>query len=311
MPKRVIFDTDPGVDDTMALLFMLRSPELEVEALTTVFGNVDVEQTTRNALVVLDVAGRPEIPVAKGAGRPLMRQRRTGGARVHGSNGLGGIEIPVTSAVPSGQRAAQLIVDKIMASPGQISLIAVGPLTNVALAVSLEPLIAQNVLELVIMGGAATVPGNASPLAEANIHNDPEAASIVLHAGFPLTMVGLDVTHKSVMSPEFVEALKRDGGAQSAFIHAISAHYGEQYRQRTGQFGFPVHDSSAALYAIDPGYFKTERWFVDVETKSDRGAGQTMADRRSQWEREPNVTVCLDVDNKRFLELYRQRLAGV
>jgi purine nucleosidase len=310
MAKRVIFDTDPGVDDAMALLFLLRSPELELEAVTTVYGNVDVEQTTRNALIVLDIAGRADVPVARGADRPLLRERRRTGAIVHGDNGLGGIELPTPSRGPVDRRAAELIAERVMASPGQISLVAVGPLTNVALAARLEPLLAGNVREVVIMGGAATVPGNTTPLAEANIANDPEAASIVFHAGFPLAMVGLDVTHQVVMSPEYVEELGRSGTREGELIHAITGHYGSHYAARTGRPGFPVHDSSAVLYAIDLGYFRTERWFVDVETRSERAFGQTMADRRGQWEREPNANVCLDVDADRFLALYKERLTS-
>lgn len=310
MAKRVIFDTDPGVDDAMALLFMLRSPELQVEAVTTVFGNVDVEQTTRNALIVLDIAGRADIPVAGGSGRPLVRDRRRSGAAVHGENGLGGIDLPAPSSRPSERRAAELIVERVMAAPGEISLIAVGPLTNVALAARLEPRIAERVRELVIMGGAATVPGNTTPVAEANIANDPEAAWIVFHAGFPLTMVGLDVTQQVVMTPAYLDELKRSANRQTEFIHAIARHYGDHYARRTGRRGFPVHDSSAALYAIDPSYFRTERWFVDVETRSERAFGQTLADRRGQWEREPNADVCVGVDADRFLALFKERVTG-
>ena len=310
MPKRVIFDTDPGVDDSMALLFMLCSPELQVEAVTTVFGNVDVEQTTRNALIVLDVAGRADIPVARGSGRPLLRERRRTGSLVHAENGLGGIELPTPSREPSRQRAAELIVERVMATPGRLSLVAVAPLTNIALAVRLEPLIAQSVRELVIMGGAATVPGNTTPVAEANIANDPEAAWIVFHAGFPLTMVGLDVTTQVTMTPEYLAELKHSGTPEGEFIHAIAQHYSSHYARRTGRAGFPVHDSSAVLYAIDPSYFQTERWFVDVETKSERAFGQTIADRRGQWEREPNVNVCLGVNAEPFLALYRERITS-
>lgn len=308
MAKRVIFDTDPGVDDAMALLFLLRSPELQLDAVTTVFGNVDVEQTTRNALIVLDVAGHSEIPVARGSSRPLLRGPR-GASAVHGENGLGGIDLPTPSAQPVGRRAAELIVERVMASPGQISLIAVGPLTNLALAVRLEPLIAPNVRELVIMGGAATVPGNATPVAESNIAADPEAAQIVFHAGFPLTMVGLDVTMQALVLPTHLEEVKRSGGRAGEFIHAIAAHYGRHHTARTGRLGSPAHDSLAVLYALDPVYFRSEHWYVDVETRSERAFGQTMADRRGQWGHEPNVNVCLEIDADRFLALYLERLA--
>ena len=290
MPRRVIFDTDPGVDDAMALFFLLRSPELELEAITTVFGNVDVEQTTRNALILLDVAERAEIPVAEGAGRPLMphRQRQQGGA--------------------GSQRAAELFVERVMAAPGEITLIAVGPLTNIALATCLEPRIVENVRELIIMGGAATVPGNVTPLAEANFHNDPEAASIVVAAGYTLALVGLDVTLQALIEPGQVDVLRERGGEVGAFIHAISSHYGAHYARRTGRHGFPMHDSAAVLYAIAPDYFSTEHWYLEVETTSPRGAGMVMTDRRGRWGQPSNADICIGIDAPRFLRLYLDRL---
>ena len=310
MPRRVIFDTDPGVDDAMALFFLLRSPELELEAITTVFGNVDVEQTTRNALILLDVAGRAEIPVAGGAGRPLMphRQRQQGGALVHGDNGLGGVSLPAPSRSAGSQRAAELIVERVMAAPGEITLVAVGPLTNIALATCLEPRIVENVRELIVMGGAATVPGNVTPLAEANFHNDPEAASIVVAAGYKLALVGLDVTLQALIEPGQVDVLRERGGEVGAFIHAISSHYGARYLRRTGRSGFPMHDSAAILYAVDPGYFATEHWYVEIETTSPRGAGMVMTDRRGRWGQPPNADVCIGIDAPRFLRLYLDRL---
>jgi len=309
-PRRVIFDTDPGVDDAMALFFLLQSPELTIDAVTTVFGNVDVEQTTRNAIILLDIAGRTDIVVAPGADRPLMphRRRQLGGAVVHGDNGLGGVALPEPSRPAGQQRAAELIVERVMASPGEITLIAVGPLTNIALATCLEPRIVEYVHELIIMGGAATVPGNASPLAEANFHNDPEAASIVLAAGYTLALVGLDVTLQALISLEAVEQLRRDGGAVGAFTHAISNHYGAHYAQRTGRPGFPMHDSAAVMYAIDRGYFTTEHWYLEVETTSPRASGMVMTDTRGRWQHAPNANVCVSIDNDRFLRLYLDRL---
>lgn len=312
MSRRVIFDTDPGVDDAMALFFLLQSPELELEAVTTVFGNVDVEQTTRNAAILLDIAGRADIPVSQGAGRPLMpqRQRQSGGAVVHGDNGLGGVALPPPSRKAGTQRAAETIVERVMAAPGEITLLAVGPLTNVALATCLEPRIVENVRELIVMGGAATVPGNVSPLAEANFHNDPEAASIVVAAGYRLALVGLDVTLQAIVTPEQIDLLRERGGEVGAFIHAIGAHYGAHYARRTGRIGFPMHDSAAIMYAIDPGYFQTERWYIEIETASPRAMGMVMADRRGRWGQPSNADVCVGLDAERFLRLYLDRLTG-
>jgi len=310
MSRRVIFDTDPGVDDAMALFFLLQSPELELEAVTTVFGNVDVEQTTRNAVILLDIAGRADIPVVPGAGRPLLprRQRQLGGAVVHGDNGLGGVQLPQPSRAAGVQRAAELIVERVMASPGELSVIAVGPLTNVALATCLEPRIVEHVHELIVMGGAATVPGNVTPLAEANFHNDPEAASIVVAAGYRLALIGLDVTLQAIITPEQVDVLRQRGGEVGAFIHAIGAHYGAHYQRRTGRIGFPMHDSAAVMYAVDPGCFQTERWYLEIETASPRASEMVLTDRRGRWGQPPNADVCIGIDAERFLTLYLDRL---
>jgi purine nucleosidase len=229
---------------------------------------------------------------------------------VHGDNGLGGADLPAPSREADAGRAAAEIVGRIMASPGEITVIAVGPLTNVALATRLEPRIVENVHQLVIMGGAATVPGNVSPVAEANIHNDPEAARIVFEAGFPLTMVGLDVTLQAIITPDEIEALREKGGAAGAFIHAISAHYGDHYAGRSGRIGFPMHDSAAVLYALDAGYFQTGRWYSEIETQSERAAGMVICDRRGRSGQPPNATICLGIDAEQFLALYVERLTS-
>lgn len=309
MPRRVILDTDPGVDDTMALFLLLHSPELQLDAVTTVFGNVDVEQTTRNIIIALDIAGRSDLPVARGADRPLLRNRQTDGAAVHGGNGLGGAALPQPSRQAGSQHAAALIVERVMAAPGEITLIAVGPLTNLAIATRLEPRIVENVEQVVVMGGAVTVPGNVSPVAEANIHNDPEAAQIVLGAGFPLALIGLDVTLQAIITLDDVAVLRTTAGPEGEFIHAITVNYGDRHTNRLGHYGFPMHDASAVLYAIDPGYFKTERWYLEVETHSERAVGLVMADRRGWWKQPPNADVCLEIDSERFRQFYLDRLA--
>lgn len=308
--KRILFDTDPGVDDSMAILLAFSSPEIEVEGLSTVFGNTGVDVTTGNALRLVELAGRPDIPVAAGAGKPLLRPNTSNGWRVHGKNGLGQAELPEPTTEPDPRRAPQLIIDTIMANPGEITLVPLGPLTNVALAVATEPRIAQNVKEVVLMGGAATVPGNASPVAEANIRNDPEAAHIVFHAGWPITMIGLDVTMKSVMSQDYLDGLKAANTPFTDFVHAITGHYLNFYREHGFTSGMPVHDSSALAYVIDPSLFTTERAFVDVDHLSPHHHGQTVADWRGQRGVDPNVNVAVAVDSERFLDLYRRRLTG-
>jgi inosine-uridine nucleoside N-ribohydrolase len=305
--KRIIIDCDPGVDDSMAILFAFNSPEVQVEGLTTVFGNTETAITTQNALRLVELAGRPDVPVAMGAAKPLLRPFTGDGWVVHGRNGLGEVAYPEPKLQPDRRRAAQFIVDTIMANPGEITLVPVGPLTNVALAVLLEPRIAQHVAQVVLMGGAAAMPGNVSAVAEANIRNDPEAAHIVFRAGWPLVMVGLDVTTKTVMSDAYMEELRSANNRYTDFIYAISRHYNNFYKQIGITEGFHVHDSSALAYVIDPTLFTTRPAFVDVEYHSPHHDGQTVADWRGRRE-PPNTLVCVDVESERFLELYRQRL---
>jgi len=310
MPKRIIFDTDTGVDDAMALLLILRSPELELEGVTTVFGNSTVDNCTRNALAVLELGGRPDVPVARGAHRPLLRAFRGKGYTVHGENGLGNVEMPLPKREPVGMPAARFIVEKVMAAPGEISLVAVGPLANLALAARLEPRIVDAVREVIIMGGAATVGGNASAAAEANIYNDPESASIVFSAGWPLTMVGLDVTLQVHIGPDYLDRLKAAATPLTDFIIAITDFYSRNYLRRYGIRGFFVHDSSAVAYAIDPTLFETQMLPVVIDTTHGPSAGRTVADLR-QDSQEPNINVCLGVDAERFLQLYFDRIIQV
>jgi inosine-uridine nucleoside N-ribohydrolase len=256
---------------------------------------------------LVELAGRPDVPVAKGAEKPLLRPFSGKGWHVHGRNGLGEVEFPEPTVQPDPRRAATFIIDTIMANPGEITLVPLGPLTNVALAVATEPRIAENVKEVILMGGAANVPGNASPVAEANIRNDPEAAHIVFHAGWPVTMVGLDVTQKSVMTQDYLDRLKGANNRWTDFIHAITKFYLNFYK-KLGIDGMPIHDSSAMAYVIDPTLFETKHVYTDVDHQSEHHHGQTVPDWRGQREMEPNVHVAVDVDSERFLDLYQRRL---
>jgi uridine nucleosidase len=196
----------------------------------------------------------------------------------------------------------------IMTNPGEMTLVALGPLTNVALAVSLEPRIAELVKQVVLMGGAANAKGNASATAEANIRNDPEAAKIVFDAPWKVTMVGLDVTRKTIMTPEYIDSLRAAGNKYTEFIGQIVPHYMEFYKRYVAMEGFFVHDSSAIAYVVDPTLFETKAMHVEVETGSPVSFGMTAADWRPRSDQQPNVNVCVDVDSERFLNLYRQRL---
>lgn len=310
MFQRIIFDTDIGIDDAMALLFVLRSPELTLEGVTAVFGNSTVDNCTRNALAVLELGGRPDVPVARGADRPLLRSYRGRGDTIHGKNGLGNVELPPPKARPQGVPAAQFIVERVMAAPGEIGLIAVGPLTNLALALRLEPRLAQATRQVIIMGGAATVGGSASAAAETNMYNDPEAASIVFSASWPLTMVGLDVTMQVTMDKDYLARLEAAHAPLTDFIIAITDFYSQSCFRRYGIEGFFVHDSLAVACAVDPTLFETRMLPVVVDTADGPSSGRTVADLRRQPAHEPNVNVCLGVDKARFLQLYFDRITA-
>jgi purine nucleosidase len=314
MPTRkMLFDTDPGVDDAMALLLALASPEIELLGVTTVFGNIDVRQTTRNALRVLEAVARTEVPVVAGAGAPLVRPKRTHVSFIHGADGLGG-ETPDTEerqATPWPGGAASFILDTARANPGEVTLVAVGPLTNLALALLLEPRLPSLVRQVIVMGGAVDVPGNASPVAEANIMSDPEAAARVMGAGWPVTLVGLDVTLKTLMSAEFLRELTATGTPMANLIGRMVPVYYRFYTEMVGLAGLPTHDPSAMALALDPSLFTVERVRLHVETEG-RCAGQTVADRRrrNQWPGLPEVDVCVGVDSERLLALYKARLGS-
>lgn len=305
--QKVILDTDPGVDDAMAILFALRSPELEVVGLTTVFGNTDINHATRNALRLVEVENHGDIPVAQGAGQPLVISYSPGNT-FHGMDGFGNADLPSPHGKPLNIPAALFIVKQIMEHPGEITLAPLGPLTNLALALRLEPRIARLVKEVVVMGGAAYVPGNITPAAEANIYHDPHAASIVFGADWPLTMVGLDVTTKCVMDKKYLEELTVVNHPVNQLIAKILPVYQQahiQYAEMDGSIN--THDPSVTAYLINPGLFKTKKTSVFVETEG-RCMGKTVPDPRNLWTHGPSINLCMEVDEPGLLKLYRERM---
>ena len=309
-PRPIIIDTDPGVDDAMAIFFALRHPAVDVIGLTTIFGNVTTEMATANALRLLDIAGRPDIPVAHGANDPLARPYSGPVPFVHGDDGQGNVHLQPSTRSAIDTAAAQFIVDQVMRRPGEITLVPVGPLTNIALALRLEPRIAECVREVVLMGGNALGPGNATPAAEANIHNDPEAADVVFGAHWPVTMVGLDVTHHVHMDDEHLARYGEIDHPMARHIAAIVPFYRDFYRDRVGIEGIYVHDSSAIAYVIAPELFTTERWPIRVDTTSgiSRGKtwpaiGDTDEHRLLAWHDRPLVNVCVGVDGPAVVQL--------
>ncbi len=312
-PQKIIIDTDPGIDDSMAIFFALSSPELDVIGLTTVFGNVHVELAATNALRLLEIAGRTDIPVAQGAADSLVGDYGNPPAFIHGDDGQGNVHLPPPAGKPIDQTAAQFIVEQVMSAPGEITLVPIGPLTNIALALRLEPRIAYNVKQIVLMGGNALVPGNATPAAEANIKDDPEAADVVFGASWPVTMVGLDVTTKASMTDQQLQSYARSSSPLAQHIARITPFYMEFSKRVNGVGGLLVHDSTAIAYLLMPDAFTTKSWPVRVETQGmSRGKTWPLVrpnPRATYWQNRPAINVCVDIDSARTIALELSRVA--
>src|SRR5947209_14854796 len=274
--QRIILDTDPGIDDGLALFLALASPEVQLEAITTVSGNVDVTLTTYNALTLLELAGRTDIPVARGSDRPLIRQPFNA-AFVHGDNGLGGLQLPVPRIQPVAEHAVDVIIERVMGAPGEITLVPLGPLTNIALALRREPRIVQQVREVVLMGGAVRVPGNVTPAAEFNIFADPHAAHMVVHAGWPIRMVSLDVTTQAELKREQVNKLASSGNPVMRFLKQMLDSYFENFAAKVGSNVFQMHDPLCVAAALYPDLISWEPVYLDIELAGSLTLGETVA----------------------------------
>lgn len=307
MPRKIIIDTDPGIDDTLAIFLALRSRELDVIGLTTIFGNADGATTAQNALRLVEIAGFPSIPVARGCDSPLVIPLLDIAAHVHGQDGLGNSRLPAPSIHSVPEPAAQFIINKVKEYPGEVTLVPIGPLTNIALACKLEPAIIRLVKEVVLMGGAFSTAGNISPVAEANFYHDPHAADIVLSAGWPVVMVGLDVTHQTVMSPSFLEEIFKGDDPPHRLLRQVLPCYQDFHHQFYGMGGsIHTHDPSAIAYLLAPHLYKTTHVPVFMETYG-RCMGQSIADRHEQWGARTEIQVCENVDGQAVLALIRER----
>ena len=322
-PKKIILDTDPGSDDGMALMLALNSPELDVRAVTVVPGNVTAAQGLENALRMVSLANRCDIPVAAGAQHPLFQKLITA-EFWHGKNGLANIDLPPSKCRVDGRYGPDLIIQLVHASPHEITLVPVGPLTNIALAIEKDPSIVPLVKEVILMGGSISG-GNVNASAEANIYNDPEAAQLVFQAGWPLTMVGLDVGDKTLLSKKYVDQLGSTHGPINDFIRDV-AKYLLELSAKFGSDGTPMYDPLAVGVAIDATLVEASQMHVDVETRGDFTRGETVANRHGYIERNilhgdhyviegvdhvtPNARVCLNVDAARFLHLFVSRIQG-
>jgi inosine-uridine nucleoside N-ribohydrolase len=323
-PKKVIIDTDPGTDDAIAILLALNSPELDVRALTVVPGNVTAQQGLENALKLVSLANRCEIPVAGGAQHPLFQKLITA-ELWHGANGLANVDLPPSKCKADPRFGPDLIIQMIHESPHQITLVPVGPLTNIALALLKDPSIVPLVKEVVIMGGSISG-GNVNASAEANIYNDPEAAQIVFQAGWRLTMVGLDVGDKTLYDQAHLDQLSKTHGPENDFaVKVLTFLIGQEAKYGAGG-GSPMYDPLAVGTAVDPSITSTQAMHVDVESRGEFTRGETVANRHDTVERnvrhgdryiiegvdhvQPNVQVCTGVNAEQFLQLLNSRLAG-
>jgi len=322
-PRRVIIDTDPGTDDAMAIILALNSPEFKVEALTVVPGNVEAWQGLENALKIVSLAGRCDVVVAAGAQHPLNQKLITA-QYWHGKNGLANIELPRSKCKADPRFGPDLIIELVHKYPHEITLIPIGPLTNIALAVSKDPSIVGLVKDIVIMGGSISG-GNVNGAAEANVYNDPEAAQIVFNAGWMVTMVGSDVGERTLITRKHLQELQATHGPQNDFISGIADFYLARSEQG-GYSGAAMYDPLAVGIALDPSLGTLKEMHVDVETKGEFTRGETVANRMGSNENnvlhgdhyeiegviplKPNARVCLASDAERFLQLFISRVKG-
>ena len=322
-PRRVIIDTDPGIDDAMAILLALNSPELKVEALTVVPGNVEAWQGLENALKITSLAGRCDLPVAGGAQHPLNQKLITA-QFWHGKNGLAGVELPASKCKADARFGPDLIIELVHKYPHEITLIPVGPLTNIALAVSKDPSIVPLIKDIVIMGGSISG-GNVNGAAEANIYGDPEAASIVFNAGWIVTMIGSDIGERTLITRKELSQLQAMHGPESDFVYKLADFYLTR-SEKSGYSGAAMYDPLAVATVIDPTLVTLKAMHVDVETKGEFTRGETVANRMGSDENnvlhgdhyeiegvvelKPNAKVCMASDAERFLQLFISRIKG-
>jgi purine nucleosidase len=309
MPRKIIIDTDPGQDDAVAILLALASPELEVLALVAVAGNVRVTQNAYNALQILEVAGRPDVPVYLGCERP-MRHPLITAEYVHGATGLDGPTLPAPQIQPQRSHGVDYIIETLLAhDPGTITLCCLGPLTNIGMAMVKEPAIFSRIAEIVLMGGGCFEGGNVTPAAEFNIYVDPEAADLVFRSGVPITQVPLDVSHSMLTTQPRIDAFRALGN-RSGVVTAEMLEFFERFdEQKYGWEGGPLHDPCVIAYLLKPDLFHGRHINVVIETQSELTRGMTVADYWGVTGRVRNVNYLRSGDPDAFYALLTERIA--
>ena len=309
-PRKIIIDTDPGQDDAVAILLALACPdELEVLGITAVAGNVPLALTEKNARIICELAGRPDIRVFAGCAEPLTRKLVTA-EHVHGKTGLDGPQLPTPSMPLQSQHGVDFIIETLRAQDtGSVTLCVLGPMTNIATALQRAPDIVPKVAEIVLMGGAYFEVGNITPTAEFNIYVDPEAADIVFKSGIALTVLPLDVTHKALTSAARVQAF-RDMGTETGRMVAEWTDFFERFdKEKYGSQGAPLHDPCVIAWLLQPGLFKGRKINVEIETQSALTLGMTVADWWGVTDRAPNALFIGDIDADGFFALLTKRIS--
>lgn len=306
-PKRILIDTDPGIDDSLAILLALASPELSLEGLTVIHGNCSTAQGTVNALSVLELAHSSRIPVARGCDLPLVQPSLLA-PETHGGTGLGYARLPTPKKATDRQHAVDFLIEKLLAAPGEITLVAIAPLTNLAMAIRREPRVVGAVKEVISMGGAIRHPGNTTPLAEFNVYVDPHAAHIVYHSGIPLTLVPLDVTYQCILTPQDVARLQKTQSPITRFIADSTRFYMEFHDEYQQIEGCVINDPLALALTFAPGLCDYEEHYVDVDISGGISMGKTLADFYKMTKKPANMKVALGVRARDFIELFLQRI---
>ncbi len=309
-PKRILIDTDPGIDDAAAILLALASPEVHLEGLSTVHGNCSVEQATINALSVLELARASHIPVARGCSLPLVQPSLLA-PETHGNSGLGYAHLPPPASRPIHQHSVDFLIEKILSAPGEITLVAIGPLTNIALAIRKEPAVVNAVREVIIMGGAIRLEGNTTPLAEFNTYVDPHAAHMVYHSGMPITLVPLDVTYQCILRPDDVQRLQKINSPIPAFLAEATRFYMEFHNEYQNIDGCIINDPLALALTFAPELCTYEELYVDVDISGGVSMGKTFADFYRMTQKPANMKVALGVRAADFIELFLQRMMAL
>ena len=305
--KRIILDTDPGIDDSLAILLALASPEISLEGLSVVHGNSSTQQGTINALSVLELAKASHIPVYQGCDLPLVQPSLLA-PETHGEQGIGYAKLPAPQSQPKVQKGSDYLIEKIMSSPGEITLVAIGPLTNIALAIRQEPRIVENVKEVFIMGGAIRHEGNTTPLAEFNTYVDPHAAQIVFHSGMPITLTPLDVTYECVFLKDDLNRLLKIDSPITKFIADATRFYMEFHDEYQSIEGCVINDPMTLALTFMPEICDYQELYVDVDLSGGVSMGNTFADFYKMTKKPANMKVALGVRPRDFMELFLERM---